>query len=181
MGISFAENRLIETGLCVCTTRSPSSTVDIGTAVLLYTRQKRVESVYVLCAHLPKLCPVQVTQGGVERIDPLASFLCQADQNHTPIGAVALTSDQSTRFHAAEQPADIRLAGHHLISDDTTGQGAPTMPAENAQSVVLGVAQSEGLDERLDRFPNHLCRPQQVQEEFFFGQFEGMPLPDLRG
>lgn len=147
---------------------------------MLYTRQHCVEGDDVVCAHLRELRSMQVTQGGVERIDPMAAFLCQADQHHPPIGAVALASDQSTRFHAADQPADIRLASHHLLSNHATGHGPPTMTTENPQRVVLGVAQSEGFDERLDRFPHNFRRPEQIEEEFFLGQFERVTLPDLR-
>ncbi len=100
--------------------------------------------------------------------------------DHAAIGGGAGALDEATFFHAVEKARHIRVASDHAGGDFAAGQAGGAGAGEDAEDVVLGVGEAEGVEGIFDAAEEPAGGTLEVEERLFGGMGEGAGLADFR-
>jgi hypothetical protein len=135
--------------------------------------QQLNEILHALGGHMPELPLVQFAHGLIQGLEKLEALRSNVGFDDTAIIFLAFAANEAAFFHAIEQAGHVRVMADHAVTDGAAGEPRRLGAAEDAQNIVLGAGQAEGLNELFGLLAQGVGGPEQSEEEALLGRGRG--------
>lgn len=130
-------------------------------------------------AQVGQLAAGQGDDVGVEAGKKVKTLGRDTQDHHPAITWLAVSAEQAGISQAVGQTGDVGIVGHQAGADFAAGQTDGPGPAQDAQDVVAGRGEAEGLQQFGYLMVQQIGGPPQVEVGLHLGPGEGRRLFDL--